>query len=559
MNAQCPTRILISSLVDANECPVSYTYPHFLSCGCLCHWTWTWRGFDYGIVPIQCVNSSNRIEFCEECPMLRILGNLSTRIQLVSPSIPITHWKNSQLEELPPGLSIVQLLPLKYESFPSKIPNPRRHILLSSSIFCRSLHAKWNSSMKSSYSPDISHFVSLNRPLSIFWWHSTYSQYHQTQILGYVQTFGSTCTAAFIDDTTNHLHISILVFLASIANFGRFCTPASLFCKFWKTFFLYSVFVTSMLQSSGLVLFSCVRVPRNGLPKLLEQSCSRPGTSQLSWFRVPRNGLPKLGELTFHSECSDPILLVIPGGFPWERAKTDFHLCFPATISRSWRTVCLFCHSPERFSRILRILPRNGQVSIRHKIHRSWLRLHRRRIVRKTFLGSFRHHNTLLSFWKKWLRENVERFMMWNRCKRLFHSSRVKLPLVHKSVIWFLMSTYLIWILGSKLIPLNNQSTATRCVPDICLMVGLLPFYDHLDNSFVVLKNVSTRFTMRRVCVHRNLLHIGQINMCGRHLLRFGCDLWSCYGLPWAGDHWVCITLCRTQDINHNVPQITSG
>ena len=41
-----------------------------------------------------------------------------------------------------------------------------------------------------------------------------------------------------------------------------------------------------------------------------------------------------------------------------------------------------------------------------------------------------------------------------------------------------------------------------------------------------------TRFTMRRVCVHRNLIHIGQINMCGRHLLRFGCDLWSCYGLP---------------------------
>ena len=159
-----------------------------------------------------------------------------------------------------------------------------------------------------------------------------------------------------------------------------------------------------------------------------------------------------------------------------ENAKTDFHLCFPATVSRSWRTVCLFCHSPERFTRILRILPRNGQVSTRHKIHRSWLRLHRRRIVRKTFLGSFRHHNTLLSVWKKWLRENVERFMMSSRCKKLFHSSRVKLPLVHKSVIWFLMSTCLIWILGSKMIPLNNQSNATRRVPDTCLMVGLLPF-----------------------------------------------------------------------------------
>ena len=48
-----------------------------------------------------------------------------------------------------------------------------------------------------------------------------------------------------------------------------------------------------MLQSSGLVLCSCVRVPRNGPPKLLEQSCSRPGSSEHSLFRVPRNCLPK--------------------------------------------------------------------------------------------------------------------------------------------------------------------------------------------------------------------------------------------------------------------------
>ena len=85
------------------------------------------------------------------------------------------------------------------------------------------------------------------------------------------------------------------------------------------------------------------------------------------------------------------------------------------------------------------------------------------------------------------------------------------------------------------------------------------PLNNYFDHCFVVLKNVSTRCTMGRVCVHKNLIHIGQINMCGRHLLRFGCDLWPCYGLPWAGDHWVCITLCRTQDINYNVPQIKSG
>ena len=149
--------------------------------------------------------------------------------------------------------------------------------------------------------------------------------------------------------------------------------------------------------------------------------------------------------------------------------------------------------------------------------------------------------------------------MMSNRCKRLFHSSRVKLPLVHKSVIWFLMSTCLIWILGSTIDSVEQPIQRNSVCPRHMSHGWTSPFYDHLDNSFVVLKNVSTRFTMRRVCVHKNLIHIGQINMCGRHLLRFGCDLWSCYGLPWAGDHWVCITLCRTQDINYNFPQIKSG
>ena len=42
----------------------------------------------------------------------------------------------------------------------------------------------------------------------------------------------------------------------------------------------------------------------------------------------------------------------------------------------------------------------------------------------------------------------MEKFMMLNRRRRLHHSSRVELPLV----VWFLVSTYLIWILGSKLI-----------------------------------------------------------------------------------------------------------
>ena len=41
---------------------------------------------------------------------------------------------------------------------------------------------------------------------------------------------------------------------------------------------------------------------------------------------------------------------------------------------------------------------------------------------------------------------------------------------------WVLVSVYLIWILGSKLILTNNQSSATLWVLETCLIVGLLPF-----------------------------------------------------------------------------------
>ena len=44
------------------------------------------------------------------------------------------------------------------------------------------------------------------------------------------------------------------------------------------------------------------------------------------------------------------------------------------------------------------------------------------------------------------------------------------------SASWFLVSIYLIWILGSRLIRSNNQSRATLWVRETCLIVGLLPF-----------------------------------------------------------------------------------
>ena len=73
--------------------------------------------------------------------------------------------------------------------------------------------------------------------------------------------------------------------------------------------------------------------------------------------------------------------------------------------------------------------------------------------------------------------QSVEmKWLMLNKYKRWFHSSRVKFPLVGMSANWFLVSMYLISILGSKLIRSNNQSTAALRNLEVCLIVGLLPF-----------------------------------------------------------------------------------
>ena len=63
---------------------------------------------------------------------------------------------------------------------------------------------------------------------------------------------------------------------------------------------------------------------------------------------------------------------------------------------------------------------------------------------------------------RKWLQENIERFMMSNKRRKWFHTSRVKLPLVNMSANWFLVSTYFILIWGSKLI-LSTTNQARLC------------------------------------------------------------------------------------------------
>ena len=68
------------------------------------------------------------------------------------------------------------------------------------------------------------------------------------------------------------------------------------------------------------------------------------------------------------------------------------------------------------------------------------------------------------------LSANGAELLVLNERRRLFHSSRVKFPFVNMSASWCLVSMYLIWIFGSRLILSNNQYSATLWVRDMCLI-----------------------------------------------------------------------------------------
>ena len=54
-------------------------------------------------------------------------------------------------------------------------------------------------------------------------------------------------------------------------------------------------------------------------------------------------------------------------------------------------------------------------------------------------------------------------WLMLNKHKRWFHSSRVKFPLVTMSASWFLVSMYLIWIFGVQIDSIETTNQQQLC------------------------------------------------------------------------------------------------
>ena len=98
---------------------------------------------------------------------------------------------------------------------------------------------------------------------------------------------------------------------------------------------------------------------------------------------------------------------------------------------------------------------------------------------------------------KFWEQQNKPKLLMLNMWRRLFHSSRVKSSFVNMSASWFLVSRYLIWILGSWLILSNNKSSATLWVQDTCLIARLRPLMINFNHGFAILKNEQRDETRR--------------------------------------------------------------
>ena len=103
--------------------------------------------------------------------------------------------------------------------------------------------------------------------------------------------------------------------------------------------------------------------------------------------------------------------------------------------------------------------------------------------------------------------------LMLNKHKWWFITCEISLG---QSASWFLVSMYLIWILGSKLIRSNNQSRATLWVLETCFIVGLLPLNDRFDHCFFVFKHIQQSFLIRRLDVWGN--KINMIHIIGHSL-----------------------------------------
>ena len=147
--------------------------------------------------------------------------------------------------------------------------------------------------------------------------------------------------------------------------------------------------------------------------------------------------------------------------------------------------------------------------------------------------------------------------VMLNKRRRWFHPSLEKLPLVRMSASWLLASTYLIWILGCKLILSDNQSSTTLWVLDTCLVVGLLPLMITLITASLSSKMYNWDSHWEE-CVLVDTK--STTNNCSNSLFRASVDVSVLFFVNGMISCLAQVLQCClwTKHLNHNIPKVES-
>ena len=153
--------------------------------------------------------------------------------------------------------------------------------------------------------------------------------------------------------------------------------------------------------------------------------------------------------------------------------------------------------------------PEQGSSSHPRVVHHQ---IHRWTFTGTRFLSSL-WHGTLLPdrILLNWLQENIEKRIIWNKRRRWSHSSRVKFSLVNMSASCFfgvhIFDLDLWFWIDSVEKPMKSNFVGSGHLSH-CWTSS---FYDHLDDCFVVFKNLPLRLAFRRMCVCGYEVHIWQL------------------------------------------------
>ena len=105
------------------------------------------------------------------------------------------------------------------------------------------------------------------------------------------------------------------------------------------------------------------------------------------------------------------------------------------------------------------------------------------------------------------------KWLILNKHKRWFHSSRVKFPLVNMSATCFMVSMYLIWIFGVQIDSIEQPIKSNSVGSGNMSHCRTFYLYNHLDHCFIVFKHIQQSFLIRRVDVWGNKINIFQITL----------------------------------------------